>query len=67
MKHDFKKNMWSRNDPQHLINLKNEYGQTPLYVACKHGNLHIVKVLIEEGANPFIKSKIDNTLEENIL
>lgn len=60
---DTKKHMWSKNDPQHLINIKNIYGQTPLYVACKYGNLNIVKLLVERDANVYIKSAID---EENM-
>lgn len=53
---DPKKYMYERGDPNHFINVKNVLGQTPLYVACMHGNLHIVKLLIAEGCNPFIKS-----------
>ena len=36
----------AREDPLHLINAKNVFGQTPLYVACKHGNMAIVRFLI---------------------
>ena len=36
----------AREDPMHLINAKNVFGQTPLYVACKHGNMAIVRFLI---------------------
>jgi ankyrin repeat protein len=36
----------NREDPSHMINTKNIFGQTPLYVACKHGNLNVVKILI---------------------
>lgn len=33
------------------INIKNEYGQTPLHTACNRGKLNIVKKLIKFGAN----------------
>jgi ankyrin repeat protein len=57
----------NREDPSHMINTKNIFGQTPLYVACKHGNLNVVKILITQGCNPFIKSSTDkNNLESNL-
>lgn len=52
LKTDHKKHMWKRDDPMHLINIKNIFGQTSLYVACKNGNLNIVKLLLDEGCNP---------------
>ncbi|CDW90849.1 UNKNOWN [Stylonychia lemnae] len=67
LKTDLKKHMWTRSDPQHLINIKNVFGQTPLYVACENGNLNIVKMLVANGANVFIKSNIDKENEENNL
>lgn len=67
LKHDIKRYMWSRKDPMHLINMKNNFGQTPIYVACKHGNINIVKTLINEGCNPHVKSKVDKNVDENIL
>jgi ankyrin repeat protein len=34
-----------------------QYGLgTPLFIASKHGYLDVVKVLVENGANPFIQS-----------
>lgn len=67
LRNDPRRFIWTRKDPQHLINIKNEYGQTPLYVACKHGNLNIVKTLIGEGCNPYIKSIVEKTSKENNL
>lgn len=56
LKNDFKRNMYTREDEKHLINLKNAFGQRPIYVAAKNGNLNIVELLIREGANPLLKS-----------
>jgi hypothetical protein len=36
------------------VNLQNEYGQTPLYVACWRGSVVIVQCLLEFGANPWV-------------
>lgn len=33
------------------VNIRNEYGQTPLYVACWRGNATIVRCLLEYGAD----------------
>jgi ankyrin repeat protein len=43
-------------DPNHIINRKNQKGQTLLYFASKYGNLKIVQSLIEMGADPMIAS-----------
>lgn len=67
IKNDVKKHMWNKTDPHHLLNSKNVYGQTPLYVACKYGNLNIVKLLLEKGASPDIKSLVDEYNEESNL
>jgi ankyrin repeat protein len=57
----------NREDITHIINTKNLFGQTALYVACKNGNLNIVKLLITQGCNPFISSSIDKqNLESNL-
>ena len=53
---DPKRNMRDRNDPEHMINKCSRNGQTPLYVACKHGNFEMVRFLLSEGANPHLKS-----------
>lgn len=33
------------------INIQNEYGQTPLYLACWKGSITIVRLLLDYGAN----------------
>lgn len=39
-----------------LVQLHNEYGQTPLHIACQHGQFDIVRLLIEVyGAHPSIR------------
>lgn len=51
--------MLDSKDPEHLLNKKNAYGVSPLYLACKNGNLNVVKYFLEEcNANLFLKSKI---------
>ncbi|CDW79759.1 UNKNOWN [Stylonychia lemnae] len=52
------------NDPDHLVNKKNENGQTPLYVAAKNGHLRVIQFFIEEGANPHLLSIITSSNEE---
>jgi hypothetical protein len=39
---DVKANMFSLSDPNHLINRKDGNHQTPIYSACKNGNIGIV-------------------------
>ena len=67
LKNEDRETSIAREDPKHLINAKNVFGQTPLYVACKHGNLNMVRLLIDQGCNPFIKSSVDKQNEENNL
>lgn len=67
LKYNLKKNYRSEDDPEHLINIKNAFGKTPLYVACECGNLNIVKLLITNGANVHIKSQTDKECEETVL
>lgn len=64
---DPKKNFYERSDPNHLINRKNFLGQTPIYIAAKHGNLNAVKLLLERGANPKLESSISEGETENLL
>ena len=45
-------------DPEHITNKPNAYGQTPLYLASKHGHLIIVKYLIQCKANAFFRCKV---------
>ena len=45
------------------INATNEYGQTPLYLAAWHGDLALVELLLEYGANPWISANGHLTLD----
>ena len=49
--------------PHALINKKNNEGQSPLYMACKHGNLEVVQFLLAQGADHLITSTIDGEEE----
>lgn len=43
---------------EHLnLNAYDEYGSTPLHMACLEGNLPLVKVLIQFGANPHLTNR----------
>lgn len=50
----------STHHPQSFVNKPGPQGQTPLYVAAKHGNLTIVKHLIEAGADPLLNSIVED-------
>ena len=43
------------------INCRNEFGDTPLMVACQYKNLEAVKFLIENDADIHAKDNFDNT------
>ncbi|ODV84142.1 hypothetical protein CANARDRAFT_29310 [[Candida] arabinofermentans NRRL YB-2248] len=43
-----------------LINKQNESGNTALHWASLNGHVSCVKVLVENGADPFIKNKFDH-------
>ncbi|CAG9328202.1 unnamed protein product [Blepharisma stoltei] len=49
--------------PQSFLNKRNGEGKTALYVACKNGNLEVVKILIEKGAVHQITSVIEKEEE----
>ena len=34
------------------MHLQNEKGEIALHVACKLGNLHVVRALLDHGSNP---------------
>lgn len=51
----------------HLINKPNRMNQTPIYLACRNGNLEIVKYLLEQQANPHILSNVDDEEKESTL
>ena len=42
-------------------------GHTPLYLAWKHGNEYMVNFLLENNANPLLKSTISSNEEESWL
>ncbi|CDW87167.1 calmodulin [Stylonychia lemnae] len=64
---DPKRYIYDVKDPCHLINKHNRMYQTPLYVACRNGNLGVVQLLINQQADPHLKSQIDKREWESIL
>lgn len=46
-------------DPAYLTNCKNSRGHTPLYIAAKHGNLEVIKLLFKWKVNYLIPSKVN--------
>lgn len=64
---DPQRNELERSNPRHLINMKNALGQTPLYVAAKHGNILVVRFLLREGADPKIFSQVSTDKSESLL
>lgn len=61
--------MYETSNPHHMVNLENSFGLRPLYIACLHGHLALVKILLAAGANPLLTSftNIDTKHEETIL
>jgi ankyrin repeat protein len=64
---DPSRNLYTSSDSKHIINKPLWNMQTPLYVACKYGNLECLKALLKGGANPMIKSRVSESEEESIL
>ena len=62
-----KKNMYSIKDTEHIINAPSISGRTPLNVATSNGHLHLVKYLIEKGADPHIRSQMTASKTESNL
>ena len=56
-------------NPKHMINCENSFGMRPLYIACLHGHLHVVKILVGYGADPHLPSvtNIDTKEIESVL
>lgn len=50
--------MLEPSDPSHLLNHKNHFGQTPMYIAAKNGNLDVIKLLLSYKANYNIESDV---------
>ncbi len=50
--------MLESTDPNHLLNRKNSFGQTPLYLAARNGNLDVILLLMNKRANPDILSTV---------
>ena len=42
------------------VNFKTDYGQTALFFACDRGNIELVKLLLEKGADPNVKDTFYN-------
>jgi len=56
---DPKKFMLEPIDPSHLLNRKNSFGHTPMYIAAKNGNLEVLKLLVSNKANHNLSSTIE--------
>ena len=39
-------------------NITDENGETALHIACRYGNLKLVKLLLNDGASPCFQSKV---------
>ncbi|CAD8179550.1 unnamed protein product [Paramecium octaurelia] len=67
LQRDPKRNLTNPQDPNHIINQFNQYGQNSLYIACKNGNDKVVKFLLSLDCNAHIKSKVYDDLSESPL
>ena len=54
-------------DPSHLLNKKNSFGHTPMYIAAKNGNLEVIKLLVSKKANHTLTSTVYNKALRIIL
>ncbi|EWS71980.1 ankyrin repeat protein (macronuclear) [Tetrahymena thermophila SB210] len=61
---DPRKYLRDTKDPEHFLSSRNVKGLTPIYIACKNGNLEVVKFLIKSNCNYMVTSKIQKQLEE---
>lgn len=64
---DPKKHFYDRSNPNHLINKTNRFNQTPLYLACRNGNLAVVTFFIEQQADPHLVCNVDDDEKETPL
>ncbi|CAK76421.1 unnamed protein product (macronuclear) [Paramecium tetraurelia] len=62
-----KKHLYCPTDPKHILNSFNKFGQNSLYISCKNGNIAVIKFLLDQQANPFIKSKVYENFYESPL
>ncbi|TNV83475.1 hypothetical protein FGO68_gene7715 [Halteria grandinella] len=64
-----KRHMYETTNPKHMVNHENSFGLRPLYIACLHGHLELVQILVQAGANPHLTSftNIDTKEEETVL
>jgi ankyrin repeat protein len=56
-----------KKSPENILNAKDSYGHTILYVGCRNGNLQLVKLLIEMGADNNVQSNVKIGLSEGNL
>ncbi|CAD8193266.1 unnamed protein product [Paramecium octaurelia] len=67
LQRDPKRNLTNPQDPTHIINQLNQYGQNALYIASKNGNVEVIKFLLSLECNPHIRSRIVEDLTESPL
>ncbi|CAD8185881.1 unnamed protein product [Paramecium pentaurelia] len=67
LQRDPKRNLTNPQDPNHIINSLNQYGQNALYIASKNGNIQVIKFLLSLECNIHIKSRIFDDLTESPL
>ena len=59
LKNDLNKLIFGLNKKNlHIVNIKNTEGFSPLYIVVINGNLNLVKILMENGANHLIKNVV---------
>ncbi|CAG9332292.1 unnamed protein product [Blepharisma stoltei] len=51
------------NHPFSIVNKRNRFGHTPLYIACKNANYDVVELLLKNNADPLITSKVEESYE----
>lgn len=57
------KHLRDSSHPNALINKKSSEGKTPLYIACKNGNLEVVMLLLQQNVDYLITSTVDGEEE----
>lgn len=58
---DPKRYLLEPDDPAYLTNCRNSRGHTPMYIAAKHGNMEVIKLLLKWKANYLIPSQVSLT------